>query len=447
MKSDLQTRAEETLARFQTQARRPIVIEFAGVPKAGKTSTLGQVYTFLKRCGFRVQIVVERASVCPIKDKKHFTFNVWTACTTLAQVLEHTQDPPRPDDPQVLILDRGLFDAIAWLRLMERLSRIRTDELRTIEEFLLADEWRKRVTGVIVMTVSPADAMRREMGHLPIEGKGSIMNPEVLQQMLQNTKECIKTLEDKFRIFPIDTSSGGNNASPQETAENVAQIVLELIEQELQEDILCLPKRDVKRVFEDRTFVHADAAASLVDLFGSQGKYAPRGEAEANPELVQAIPVVVVRNKTGDVLRLRRKERNGTSRLHEEIVIWAGGHVRLEDGRNGKAILRGAMRELKEELRLRVEPEELVLKGAVYADVGDSAKHLGLVYEWRAETDDVAVTLSNAEFFERKGSSLSGKFVPLDEIRQDLDAKRIKEAWSHDIITRVLSGQTKTELF
>ena len=31
--------------------------------------------------------MVERASVCPIRDKKHANFNIWTLCTTLAQIL------------------------------------------------------------------------------------------------------------------------------------------------------------------------------------------------------------------------------------------------------------------------------------------------------------------------------------------------------------------------
>ena len=111
MSSLLQRRAEDILARFHL-ARRPVVIEFAGTPKAGKTTTISQVQAFLKRCGFRVRVVVERASVCPIRDKKHSNFNVWTASTTLAQILEYTQDPPGPEDPQILILDRGIFDAL-----------------------------------------------------------------------------------------------------------------------------------------------------------------------------------------------------------------------------------------------------------------------------------------------------------------------------------------------
>ncbi len=95
------------------------------------------------------------ASVCPIRDKKHANFNVWTACTTLTQILQNTQTPAQPDDPDILILDRGLFDAVCWFAVMERLARIRPAERHQIERFLLMEDWRKRITGVIVMTAAP----------------------------------------------------------------------------------------------------------------------------------------------------------------------------------------------------------------------------------------------------------------------------------------------------
>ena len=150
-KTNLQERAERAAGLFRDKARKPLVIEFAGVPKAGKTTTLTQVQAFLKRCGFRTDVMVERASVCPIRDKKHANFNIWTLCTTLAQILEKTQNPPRSDDPQILFLDRGLFDSICWLTMMEKLSRIRQEDRETIQKFLSIDDWRKRVSAVFMM--------------------------------------------------------------------------------------------------------------------------------------------------------------------------------------------------------------------------------------------------------------------------------------------------------
>ncbi|HVR08919.1 MAG TPA: NUDIX domain-containing protein, partial [Thermoanaerobaculia bacterium] len=363
--------------------------------------------------------------------------NVWTACTTLAQVLESTQEPPGPEDPQILILDRGLFDSLCWLAFMDRLSRLRTDDRERIENFLLIDDWRKRITGVVVMTTTPGEALKREQGFLPVETTGSIMNPEVLGQVLITTKDCMARLKDKFRLFEVST--GGPKSKPQKTAEEVAAIVLDLIEEQLTERILHINATKVKEAFSGRTTIVASEARGLLEAFKREGEFETRDLVERDLSSVQALPVVVVRNKSGEVLRLRRREKDPKSGLHEKLVIWAGGHVREEDSHNGDPILLAAQRELQEELRLSVEGEELHLLGAVYADSGGkTSRHVALVYEWRAETDDVAVTLSTAEFFERRGTSLSGKFVSLETLAKDIDEGEMKEPWSTEIASQLL---------
>ena len=441
MKSALQQRAEAAAERFST-ARKPVVIEFAGVPKAGKTTTLGQVHAFLKRCGFRVEVVVEHASICPIRDKKHANFNVWTACTTLSQILEKTQIPSRPGDPDVLILDRGLFDAVNWFAVMECLARIRKAEREQIESFLLMDDWRKRITGVIVMTASPADSMERERGYLPVDGTaGSIMNDDVLRTMLDTTRETAARLRKKhFRIFEVDTSRNAS-ADPRATAEDVADLVLRLIEEQLDEEILFLPADTVAPLFETETWIGKAAAQQLVELFTTKGTFRSRETVESDVTLVQALPVVVVRNRSGDLLRLKRREQRKDNPLHGKIVIWAGGHVRREDGANGPSIGHGAARELQEELRLSVEPGELQMLGAVWMrgrDGDRTRRHVAIVHEWRARTDDVAVALSATEFFERRGTSLSGSFMAPRQLATDIDNGRICEPWSVEIARHLL---------
>ena len=450
MKSELQIRAEKAAERFGS-ARKPIVFEFAGVPKAGKTTTLNALQAFLKRCGFRVEVVVERASVCPIRDKKHANFNVWTACTTLAQILEKTQNPPRPEDPHILILDRGLFDSICWLTLMERLERIRPQDRQLIEKFLRIDDWRKRISAVFVMTVSPSDAMTREKGLLPVEGgKGSIMNQDVLNQMLNTTKEAAERMKNDFRIFNIDTSSGQAKDGAKKTAEIVADLAINVIEEHLREDILSLARAEVTKLFGAKRCLSITEATSLVAAFNKTGNFAPREEVEADKTRVQALPVVVIRNKSGDVLRLRRKERYDDNPLHEKLVIWAGGHVRKEDQVNGDCLIQCALREVQEELRLSIDAHELSLQGAIYSELGErSAQHVAIVYEWKAATDDIAVVLSSAEFFERRGTSLSGSFIPLKDLALDVDKekekeRKVTEEWSVEIVREILAKDIHT---
>jgi len=75
-------------------------------------------------------------------------------------------------------------------------------------------------------------------------------------------------------------------------------------------------------------------------------------------------------------------------------------------------MLQCALREIQEELRLSLEPHELKLRGAVIPESRwprtTSKSTVAIVYEWKAKTDDVAIVLSSAEFFERRGAALSG---------------------------------------
>ena len=58
--------------------RRPIVIEFCGSPKSGKSSCINSLDLFLRRNKFRTKILTERASVCPVLNKYDPHFNIWT---------------------------------------------------------------------------------------------------------------------------------------------------------------------------------------------------------------------------------------------------------------------------------------------------------------------------------------------------------------------------------
>lgn len=298
------------------------------------------------------------------------------------------------------------------------------------------EEWRRRISAVIVMKASPKDSLMREQGHLPVEGDGgSIMNLEVLTQMHRILIDTVARISRQFRIYEFDTSAEKYNNKQTVTCEAVASTVLDVIEIELNEKILSLKK---ERLFEGRsvgTYLNSAQATEILDLFHEAGEFERREVVEADTSRVQALPIVIVRNKSGKILRLVRRERDDSNALHGKTVIWAGGHVRQEDGADGRsAILWGAVRELNEELRLMVEPDSLELKGAVYDPSTErSAQHMAMVYEWRAESDSIEIALCRSEFFERQGNSLRGDFVSAGEIIEEVKRGGIDD-WSRAIV-------------
>lgn len=217
------------------------------------------------------------------------------------------------------------------------------------------------------------------------------------------------------------------------------------IEEQVDKEILSLPEDAVAGLFGENTCLDAAKAGTLIERFTEHGSFDDRAVVERDGARVQALPVIVVRNRSGEVLRLKRRERRADNPLHEKLVIWAGGHVRREDGNNGVSILGCAVRELQEELRLCVAGGDLVLLGAVWirseahAGPGNrTRRHVAVVFEWRAPTDDVAVVLSTAEFIERRGTSLSGRFVAPAALASAVDEGQVCEPWSVEIVRRLL---------
>lgn len=214
---------------------------------------------------------------------------------------------------------------------------------------------------------------------------------------------------------------------------------------QIAENILSCPKEVVTQLFGDRNFICDSQADKLARHFreDSDSDFRPREEVEEDGSRVQALPVVIVRNASGEVLRLRRREKTDANVLHNKIVIWAGGHVRCEDAVNGDPLIHSAIRELEEELRLQIEPSSLRVIGAIYFDNGGrTSKHVAVAYEWRAPTDDVSVVLSRSEFFERRGTSLSGSFASVNELAEDVDNKKLEEPWSVELIREYLARDT-----
>ncbi len=65
--AQLATRLEKNLSELN----KPLVIEFSGTPKSGKTTCVEAISKFFRRHKIPVYLVSERASVCPISDKQH----------------------------------------------------------------------------------------------------------------------------------------------------------------------------------------------------------------------------------------------------------------------------------------------------------------------------------------------------------------------------------------
>ena len=198
--SELEARAKR-LRELLKYAPRPFVLEFAGTPKSGKSTSVEAVRHFLSRHGFRVHLLAERAAVCPIPMKGHLFFNTWCATSMLAELLANIDA-----DTDIIIVDRGLFDALVWLALQERRGELTGDEARTIERFLVLERWSTLTDLVVLMGVNSDEALARENRQRITRKTGSIMNQDVLSAISEAVDEAEKRYHKYFKTLRLNTS-------------------------------------------------------------------------------------------------------------------------------------------------------------------------------------------------------------------------------------------------
>ncbi|EFL26696.1 conserved hypothetical protein [Streptomyces himastatinicus ATCC 53653] len=214
------------LARSETQ--RPIAVEFAGSPKSGKSSTIDTIVHFFKRMGFRVFAPTEGASKRTPEQlrKDRAAFNVWTVNYAISQLLSAYYDDSRSD---LIILDRGCFDSVAWNELQRKKDVMGENEAKVIRDFALHPMWAGFISKLYLFTCEPEVSLERETAATLTTLEGRTMNRETLSELLREYRE----LRDSLNTYPlmvIDTTAPG---TPQESGYKVAEDIVQIWEEKL----------------------------------------------------------------------------------------------------------------------------------------------------------------------------------------------------------------------
>ena len=229
-REELRERAEQILIRLRaTPLERPVFVEFAGTPKSGKSTCIEIVRHFFRRLEYKVLAPAEGASRRTpyyLKDDL-IAFNTWSASYALMHVLEGLHGSDRYD---LAILDRGLFDALAWFELLASRGEISGGVRDQVQSFLQIEYWRSTIDAVLLFRTDAETAMTRENSDKLISEPGQAMNPSFLADLNGAYGRVETKYADQFSRFEsIDTSEVAGT-SPETTAEHVAHIILDVFE-------------------------------------------------------------------------------------------------------------------------------------------------------------------------------------------------------------------------
>lgn len=430
---ELESLAGQVLSvKHESIPRRPIVVEFCGSPKSGKSTCINSLNLFLRRNNFRTRVLTERASVCPITDKYDPNFNIWTACSAIAELSEILANNSK--DYDVVILDRGIFDALCWFNWLKENGCLDDSDFHGLESFLFMNKWQRAVDLIYVFTADPDESMKREYANLMTTKPGRIMNFDTLQSY----KACIEKTSLKYtekyqRIENINTTGREIDFVNYEVTKNT----LNILRENLMERIGYIPRASISNNLPE-SFYLDEAKIGECSLL-----YDYRGNVEKSDEFVQPIPVLVITNKKKDkvyVVKKNKKSSAANSPEANKLLVYLGGHSRKEDG-FGKtdnslfAVTRETLkREIKEETGLNyVPPSDENNPLCIWVrDNERSKKHIALVHLFEVDETATKISLDKNEFIDAT-NTISGKFMSLVEIAERSDEL---ESWSKIILNR-----------
>lgn len=437
----LKAQARALLPILRVQARRPYIVELAGTPKAGKTTALHVLHRFLKDCGYHVQEMRERAGDCPIAMKGHFFFNTWTTTTMLASMIESLES-----EADVLLLDRGVFDAIVWLESQRLENQVSKDEYRVFRDFVLLNRWRSLTDSTFVFTVSPEKALERENKDLIVPRSGSIMGPEFLERYNAILAAVHDDVKEQFSIIKIDTTE---HESPRATTYEIAKALIDRMERWANPDIAVLPRTIVASLFErQRIRQISDIIRDVQDSL----EYRPRSTLVEGCDFVGIVAASVLQHCNEMLLFERSEERDEKRKLFGRHTLWKGCHVPRadDDSRDIVKLAANAVEaRIKEDLHLAQLDSQLQPRCLVWnPDDRRDSLHVGLFFDLNIQEEAVALALAGKVFKrERNRTKLGGnKFISARALLERMQSKDSKEhveleSWSKIVLEQMTTGK------
>jgi predicted NUDIX family phosphoesterase len=427
--TELENRAKRARGWLE-YASRAFVLEFAGTPKSGKSTAVEAMRHFFSRNQFRVHVLSERAAVCPIPMKGHLFFNTWCACSMIAELLANVDL-----DTDIIIVDRGILDALVWLQLQDERGELTSEETKIIESFLLLERWRSLVDLSVVMYVSAEKAMEREVGQRITRKPGSIMNEDVLRAITNSVRGATNRYSSQFKsVISLDTSC---TSSVRDANANLAGKIIDHLDEFLNPEVAVIPRSALNSLkLNERGAFGIEAVQDLVACITKHLSFKRRADAEQTSEFVQIVGAgVLVRDDK--VFLFRRKEADPKSSLYGKTTLWQGVHVNRDIRGSGlplveRALVERVTRSLYLSRRFPVQ-----VRGYCWDDSNEhSAKHFGVVFRIEIDNSHTADDLRKKEYRKARGRGhdLVGQFARWADV-SSRSAELGLEPWSRSILS------------
>lgn len=155
--------------------RRPLTIEFTGLPNSGKTTLIHNLAKDLQSNGLKVKIMQEDAELVPAEiPKKTWIRNTWITFGQLQSLLEIPYSTE-----ELILLDRGYCDALFWAKFLYKQDACSKEQSESLLRILheMNDQFNLLPDYLFVIDVSIKESMKRR---LAMGGKIFLTNEDFL---------------------------------------------------------------------------------------------------------------------------------------------------------------------------------------------------------------------------------------------------------------------------
>ncbi|KKT80969.1 MAG: hypothetical protein A3B99_01470 [Candidatus Yanofskybacteria bacterium RIFCSPHIGHO2_02_FULL_44_12b] len=184
---------------------RPFIIEFTGPPSSGKTTVVKEIDDYLRPLGLAKIYPPNEAP----REIRHIArlepdYNMRTALYTLSQLLDEAHSA-RID---MLLIDRGPFDAYCWPEYWLNKGKITLSEKENLQSYYTNRQFISKVDICYFLVCEAETALQRELRVAIDDSPRETTNLESmkrLERIWRNAQVQVSTLHPNVRL--IDTTN------------------------------------------------------------------------------------------------------------------------------------------------------------------------------------------------------------------------------------------------
>jgi hypothetical protein len=221
----LEKRRPEIRTKLESFAA-PWVVEFAGMPRSGKSGCINTIEHLLRRNNISVLSPSEGAGSAPehLKDDL-VAYNSWTSTYAIQQILEGSIRAKSSKYYHLILLDRGLFDATAWFHYLENTGLLDTEQRELWSKYLRSPKWSSFLKQVFFFTCTHETSLKRELSEKLSSKPGVVLRNEVLGSLREAYATAIDRYGEEFEVNKIQTDSPRQQAVAFAVAEAIFNAV------------------------------------------------------------------------------------------------------------------------------------------------------------------------------------------------------------------------------